>query len=92
MIRFQLSTENSLDNLHEKLVLQLNDTHPSIAIAELMRLLVEHQMDWDKAWHVTQNTWFYQPYPTRSSKWPLSLLPRHLEIIYRNQPFPRGVD
>jgi len=90
MIRIHTLTNNRLDTFHEKYAVQLNDTHPSIAVAELMRLLVdEHLMDWDTAWRITQNTFAYTNHtllPEALEKWPLPLfrevLPRHLEIIY----------
>ncbi len=90
MIRIQLLMGDSLDSLHEKFAVQLNDTHPSVAVAELMRLLVdEHLMDWDTAWNITQNAFAYTNHtllPEALEKWPLPLfreiLPRHLEIIY----------
>ncbi|MGK7872646.1 MAG: glycogen/starch/alpha-glucan phosphorylase [Xenococcaceae cyanobacterium] len=90
MIRIHLYEEESLDNFHETFAVQLNDTHPSIGVAELMRLLVdEYHIDWDKAWDITQNTFGYTNHtllPEALEKWPLSifgkLLPRHLEIIY----------
>jgi len=90
MIRVHLTLKRPLDKFHEKWAVQLNDTHPSIAVAELMRLLVDtHQMDWDTAWNVTQNTFAYTNHtllPEALEKWPIGLfgklLPRHLEIIY----------
>jgi starch phosphorylase len=90
MIRIHLLTGKSLDTFHETYAVQLNDTHPSVAIAELMRLLVDdHGMDWEKAWHITTNTFAYTNHtllPEALEKWQLQLfgelLPRHLEIIF----------
>lgn len=90
MIRVHLLAQPNLDNFHEKFAAQLNDTHPAIGVAELMRLLIDiHQMDWDKAWNITQNTFAYTNHtllPEALEKWSIglfgSLLPRHLEIIF----------
>jgi glycogen phosphorylase len=90
MIRLHLALKRPLAQFHEKWAVQLNDTHPAIAVAELMRLLVDrHQMDWDTAWHVTRNTFAYTNHtllPEALEKWPIGLLgrllPRHLEIVY----------
>jgi glycogen phosphorylase len=91
MIRLHFLRGNtSLENFHESFAIQMNDTHPSIAVAELMRLLVdEHLMDWDTAWRITRNSLAYTNHtllPEALEKWPLplfaSILPRHLEIIY----------
>ena len=100
MIRMHFLRGKSLDTFHEKYAVQLNDTHPSIAVAELMRLLMDgHQMEWDKAWDVTRNTLAYTNHtllPEALETWPLplfrSVLPRHLEIIYEiNQRFLKEV-
>jgi starch phosphorylase len=90
MLRLHLLMGGKPETFHEKFAIQLNDTHPSIAVAELMRLLVdEYRIEWEKAWHVTQSTFGYTNHtllPEALEKWPLpmfgGLLPRHLEIIY----------
>lgn len=100
MIRLHLMREKSLAEFGSHWAVQLNDTHPSIAIAELMRLLVdEHGMDWDQAWAITQQACGYTNHTLLSEaleKWPVPLfgksLPRHLEIIYEiNRRFLDGI-
>ncbi|CAG0934846.1 partial glycogen phosphorylase, partial [Rhodocyclaceae bacterium] len=90
MIRIHLLRGGTIDTFPESFAVQLNDTHPSVAVAELMRLLVdEHQVEWDEAWRITRKALSYTNHtllPEALEKWPLSLfstlLPRLLEIIY----------
>jgi starch phosphorylase len=89
MIRIHLLRQKAMDSFHESFAIQLNDTHPSIAVAELMRLLVdEHAMDWDPAWAITRKALSYTNHTLLSEAletWSLpffrNLLPRHTEII-----------
>lgn len=90
MIRVHLRRGNELKDFHNSYAIQLNDTHPSIAVAEMMRLLLDvHLLDWDTAWNITKNTFAYTNHtllPEALEKWSLPLfahlLPRHLEIIF----------
>ncbi|MCF8055849.1 MAG: glycogen/starch/alpha-glucan phosphorylase [Desulfocapsa sp.] len=90
MIRIHLCSHESLDNFFDDFAIQLNDTHPAIAVPELMRLLVdEHLYGWEKAWEITSQTLCYTNHtllPEAMEKWQIGLFddlfPRHLEIIY----------
>ncbi|MDP2195490.1 MAG: glycogen/starch/alpha-glucan phosphorylase [Rhodocyclaceae bacterium] len=90
MLRIHRSTGLPIEDFHKKFSVQLNDTHPAIAVAELMRLLVDKEgLDWDTAWTVTRHTFAYTNHtllPEALEKWSIALfenlLPRHLEIIY----------
>jgi len=90
LIRIWLQRGKSLDQFHHKFVAQLNDTHPAVAVAEFMRLLIdEHKMGWDQAWNITQNTFAYTNHtllPEALERWSVPLfaavLPRVLEIIF----------
>src|SRR4029453_16513221 len=90
MIRMHQSAGGSLEAFHEKFAVQLNDTHPAIAVAELMRLLVDEDgLEWAAALSITRRSLAYTNHtllPEALEKWPAfllaRLLPRHLEIVH----------
>ncbi|MBX6427166.1 MAG: glycogen/starch/alpha-glucan phosphorylase [Variibacter sp.] len=91
LVNRHLRLDGDLRALPERAAIQLNDTHPSIAVPELMRLLVDvHNLPWDEAWDITVRTISYTNHtllPEALESWPVPLferlLPRHLQIIYR---------
>jgi glycogen phosphorylase len=96
-----LSEGRSLASLPDSIAIQLNDTHPAVAIPELMRLLVDdHGLSWEESWEITNGVFSYTNHtllPEALESWPVSmferLLPRHLEIIYLvNGDFLRRVE
>ncbi len=90
LIRRHLDQFGSLDSLPDKAAIQLNDTHPSIAVAEMMRILVDlKDLSWEAAWAITRDTISYTNHtllPEALESWPVGLmerlLPRHMQIIY----------
>ena len=87
--RFRLR-QRRLEHIPEKVAIQLNDTHPTMAVPELMRILLDDaHLGWDQAWDLTQRTLAYTNHtllPEALEKWPVAwfegMLPRHLEIIF----------
>lgn len=90
LMRRHIDSFGDVRSLPDKVAIQLNDTHPSIAVAELMRVLIdEHDLEWDEAWDITVRTISYTNHtllPEALETWPVPLmervLPRHMQIIY----------
>ncbi|MER9563228.1 glycogen/starch/alpha-glucan phosphorylase [Mesorhizobium sp. M0571] len=90
IVQRHLSQYGDLKSLPDKAAIHLNDTHPAIAVAELMRLLMDvHGMDFDQAWSITKRTFGYTNHtllPEALESWPVPLferlLPRHMQIVY----------
>ncbi len=90
IIRRFKKTHDSFDIFPDKVAIQLNDTHPAIAIPELMRILMDYEgLDWEKSWDITVRTCGYTNHtvmPEALERWPVSLfekvLPRHMQIVY----------
>jgi starch phosphorylase len=90
LIRRHMNQHEKLESLPEHVAIQLNDTHPAIAVAELMRILVDiHEVEWEAAWQMTMRTFSYTNHtllPEALETWPVPLmervLPRHMQIIY----------
>jgi starch phosphorylase len=90
IVRHYLRDHDTFDAFPDKVAIQLNDTHPALTVAELMRLLVdEHDLPWERAWQITEAVCAYTNHtllPEALERWPVSLidhvLPRHLQIIY----------
>ncbi|WP_121119423.1 glycogen/starch/alpha-glucan phosphorylase [Croceibacterium ferulae] len=91
IVQRHLHAYGTLNTLPDKAAIQLNDTHPAIGVAELLRLLIdEHHMAYEDAWSITRRTFAYTNHtllPEALESWPLPLLgrllPRHLELIFR---------
>ncbi len=90
IVRRYVKVHDGFDEFPGKVAIQLNDTHPSLAVAELMRVLLdEYQMGWERAWRITCDSIAYTNHtllPEALERWPVSLfsklLPRHMEIVY----------
>lgn len=100
IVRRYLAQHNTFDAFPDKVAIQLNDTHPTLTVAELMRILIdENDLSWEKAWEITEATLGYTNHtlmPEALERWPVPLfehvLPRHLQIVYEiNRRFLEGV-